>query len=145
LKLLRGETRKSRLRGEALTIADTTPLTPPAFLDGEGLAEWLRLEPLLRGAGLLTALDRMALTVLVEVWARWLDVQRAVAAEGATVVKRGGASQPHPLLRAAAMLANVLRLWCGEFGCTPSSRQRIRIPPPAPKSAVDRFREKHGG
>src|SRR5262245_31806571 len=143
LKLLKGLPGRRPLRGQAPTIPDAPLTEPTELLDPDGLAEWRRLAPILCASGLATPADAMGLTVLCGTWGTWAQIERRLSTEGVVVVKRG-VSQPHPLLKSAAALATVLRVFLCEFGCTPGSRSRIRMTPAAPESRVDAFRRRHG-
>ncbi len=143
LKLLKGNPGRRRL---AQTAPPTVPLGAPEvadFLSDDARREWERLSPVLLGAGLLTPLDGPALNLLCALWGSWVQIARRLTTEGVTVGKR---SQPHPLLAPAARLATLVRAMLTEFACTPSSRARLQIAPPAePPSQLAAFLARHPG
>ena len=89
---------------------DTVPAELAA--DAVGAAEWARVVPMLRVAGMIAAVERPALVALCQQWSRYLG------AHG-----RGDAKD------ADRALAFCLRLW-NELGLTPGSRSKLAALPP---------------
>jgi P27 family predicted phage terminase small subunit len=105
----------------------------PAYLSDEARKEWNRLTPLLQQRGSLTPADATALTLHCEVFARWLDCQRQLKKDGATITvtffsKSGEtmtAMKPHPALKIAQDCERSLRHSLDSFGLTPVARERV--------------------
>lgn len=128
LRVIKGEARPSRTR--PAPKADAGIPRPPAGMSAQAAAEWKRVVPLLTKRGNLTLLDRAALWAYCEAWSRALTATKAFNA-GSPVVKsqndRGG--KKNPAAQIARDAATELRIWCDEFGMTPSSRGRMAAPP----------------
>jgi P27 family predicted phage terminase small subunit len=142
LKLIRGNPGKRPLpKGEPqLPLAAEGP--PPAELAGNvvALAEWARLEPMLRRTRVLTEGDRNALTAACREWSKYLAASAKVDAAG-LVVKVGKSDHPMPnpyLPIANRALALCLQLW-SELGLTPASRARVTIAKETAADQLDTF------
>lgn len=132
LKVLRGNPGQRRLpvREPSLPVA-AVPDAPPAELAGDvvALEEWARLEPLLRGARVLTDADRSALVVLCQQWSVYCAAHRHM--------RQKGALSPY---RAVAYQA--LAAWSrmnDAFGLTPSSRTRVTTAAKTDADQLDTF------
>jgi P27 family predicted phage terminase small subunit len=120
----------------------------PAFLDTRARAEWARLAPQLETLGVLTAVDRSALELYCDTYARWRELRCDLARWRRDRVKR---DQAWRLEAALDRVAALLRQLMAEFGLTPAARTRIEadepLPPAQPtktgtetsKAAVARF------
>jgi len=119
----------------------------PDYLTGAAAACWKRTARDLYDAGLLGALDRDALALYCNAYARWREAEAVLAREGEVVrgpVKRdadgevvgGGQEVQHPMLTVAAKAVEHMLKLLGELGMTPSARSRVRITKPPVKSAV---------
>jgi phage terminase small subunit len=113
LKLLDG-TRRDRIN-ESEPAMEPGRVEPPEHLRGIARDHWLELAPMLAKAGLLAVADRPALELLCVTYAVTRD---------------------DPLDHKAA--ANYARLLT-EFGMTPSSRSRIKLPGERRKDALGEF------
>jgi phage terminase small subunit len=128
--------------------------TAPAHLMGVAKAEWRRMSRLLRDAGLLTALDTVALAAYCMAYARHVEAEgmlqgspgncpncdprneherkdgcsppfHLVPEYGMVIKDRRGKTGPSPYISIANQaMSQMLRL-LGEFGMTPASRSRI--------------------
>jgi P27 family predicted phage terminase small subunit len=100
---------------------------PPEWLDEVGQKEWHRVGPHLLKAGLLTEAD------LIPFAAYCANVQIMVKAlidiedDGMTIPGARGAVR-NPALAAFSSSTNSLRSLAAEFGLTPSSRSRMKLP-----------------
>jgi P27 family predicted phage terminase small subunit len=101
---------------------------PPTDLHGDALREWRRVAPQLERLGLLTGLDRAALSAYCWAWARLLAAQRVLADSGVLVKQRGNRTVKNPAIQVARDAAAECRAWCAEFGMTPSARGRMALP-----------------
>jgi len=119
---LRGTTRRGRhLRQAAAGIprpafpaATADDDDPPAVLaaDPVAAAEWRRLVPLLRAAGILTKLDLNVVIALCIEWSKYVAAQQ----------------QPMTAAVGNRALRQCRALWT-ELGLTPSSRAKLTAPP----------------
>ncbi len=101
----------------------------PDFLDDEARAEWFRMAPVLEEMGVLTPADRAALAAYCTAYSRWVTAERQVQRLG-TIVKSPLKNFPmkSPYLTVADQALETMRKFMVEFGLTPSSRSRIRVP-----------------
>src|SRR4029453_1002250 len=101
---------------------------PPAWLDGEALAEWGRITVDLAAMGLLSTADRPALAAYCTAWSRWVEAEAQVRKFG-TIVKspEKGFPMKSPYLTIADQALETMRKLMVEFGLTPSSRSRIKV------------------
>jgi P27 family predicted phage terminase small subunit len=137
LKLREGNPGKRKLN-------DREPAPPaeipdrPEMLSGVAAAEWDRTVVVLHEMGLLTQADRSALAAYCTAYARWVQAEEQVAKFG-TIVKSPDKGFPmkSPYLTVADQALETMRKFMVEFGLTPSSRSRIRLPGNGP--AVDEF------
>jgi P27 family predicted phage terminase small subunit len=139
LRLLRGETRPSRIgRGEpAPRLAE--PEAPPWF-DERHLQTWKRLTTEVRAMHLLHSADRDVLVGLVRAIVRHEDAARLVAAEGLLVTGKDGRRVRHPAAIIEREAAETVRRLGREFGLTPSGRADLgRAAPPPPGSGPERL------
>ena len=79
--------------------------------------------------GLLTLADRAAFTAYCVVYGRWVDAEKQVRKLG-TIVKSPATGFPmkSPYLTVADQAMEAMRKLLVEFGLTPSSRSRIKLP-----------------
>ena len=128
LKLIEGNPGKRRLNDREPVPPDGMP-DPPDFLDAEARAEWDRTSKVLADMGLLTKADRSALAAYCVAYSRWVQAEAQVAKYG-TIVKspEKGFPMKSPYLTVADQALEAMRKLMVEFGLTPSSRSRIRIP-----------------
>jgi P27 family predicted phage terminase small subunit len=104
---------------------------PPPELAGDepARAEWVRLAPMLRTAGMITVAERGALIALAQQWSRYQDAQQKILSLGMVVKTPHGTPIVNPYLRVAdAALQHCQRLWV-ELGLTPSTRARLSTLP----------------
>ena len=102
----------------------------PAHLNEDAAIEWARVENELDALGLLSGLDRAALSAYCQAWGRWVQAERALAkmtnnADGLIINTKSGNMIQNPLVGVAnKAMADMMR-YATEFGMTPSSRSRI--------------------
>lgn len=102
--------------------------TPPAWLKDEALAEWGRVVPELEAIGLLSVVDRAALTAYCESWATFADATKDIHARGTIVEGRDGNLVKNPSVSMQRDALGQIKAWVSEFGLTPSSRARMQLP-----------------
>jgi P27 family predicted phage terminase small subunit len=103
---------------------------PPAWLQGEALAEWHRIVPELERVGLVTALDQTTLAVYCETFGLWRQATAVVNEHGPTITSARGVVRVRPEHRIAQRALDAMRQWSAEFGLTPTSRGRLTVPKP---------------
>lgn len=131
LKVLRGNPGKRRPNAAEPSLPPSGPEIeePPVEIAGDpvAVAEWSRIVPLLRSAGMVSELERPQLVALCQQWSRYLAAQSRLAGSG--MVLKGSRGEPivNPFLAVSdKALANCQKLWV-ELGITPSARSRIRV------------------
>ena len=104
--------------------------TCPRHLDKEAKAEWKRISAELIKLGLLTSIDRAALSGYCCAYSRWVTAEAQIAQFG-LVVKAGksGYPIPSPFVGIANVALDHMRKFCIEFGLTPSSRSKVQGAP----------------
>jgi P27 family predicted phage terminase small subunit len=142
LKVLAGNPGKRPLNEREPAAPQGVPEIPE-WLDGEAQAEWRRITVDLAEMGLLSKADRPALAAYCTAWSRWVDAEAQVKKYG-TVVKSPDKGFPmkSPYLSIADQTMETMRKLMVEFGLTPSSRSRIRVPAGGDEAdELDRFLE----
>ena len=125
LKRIQGTYRADRDDGLELEVQPEIPKCPP-HLKGEARKEWNRITVELYKLGLITPLDRAALSAYCTLWATYVQCDKVIRANGLTVMgKRGIARRPEVLIRSKAM--SQMREFLIQFGMTPVSRTRLNI------------------
>src|SRR3990172_2095863 len=101
----------------------------PEYLDEHGKAEWFRLVPILKQMRVFTEVDRTALAAYCTAFSRWIHAEAQVKKYG-TIVKspEKGFPMKSPYLCVASEAMEAMRKFMVEFGLTPSSRSRLRVP-----------------
>jgi P27 family predicted phage terminase small subunit len=131
LKILRGIPGKRRLPKNEPILPAVLP-EPPEVIQGAALAEWHRITPLLHGAGLLTALDSSALVAYCQSYATWIEAQANIRKSGTVIKSIQGQPMMSPYLKVANIAWQQWTRMLTEFGMSPSSRSRVKVPE-APK------------
>ena len=129
---LRGSTlvTKRRRRNEAKGPSGIPSC--PDWLDGDGEAMWKTLVPQLEGMGVLTEIDRNALSRYCRLWSRWRNAESFIDQHGEMYPLKDDSGkvkymQQWPQVAIANKLAQQLTRLEQEFGMTPSARSRIQI------------------
>jgi P27 family predicted phage terminase small subunit len=142
LKVLRGNPGRRPYNPEEPTPAPAQ-LTPPSWLEGDAVAEWNRLAPVLHGLGLLTEIDGDALATYCHTWARWREAERNIQKYGMVIKGKGGYPIISPFVAVANRSMAQMKSFLLEFGMTPSSRTRVNASQDRDKP-VDPFAEFDG-
>lgn len=125
LKVIQGTFRKHREKsGAALCIDDKIP-SPPSFLDTEALKEWHRVAPLLFEAGLLSSLDKTALSGYCVAWSRFLAAEKQLEGQEMLISSPTGNLSPNPLIRISRQAQEQFLSAAKLFGITPASRSKV--------------------
>jgi|SRR5579872_39044 len=137
IRILEGNPGKRPLNAQEPMPAEGIPECPE-FLDDEAKAEWFRTATVLHDARLLTLADRSALAAYCTAYSRWIHAEQQVRKYGA-IVKSPDKGFPlkSPYLTIAEQSLETMRKFMIEFGLTPSSRSRLRVP--AGGQAMDEF------
>ena len=137
LRAIEGNPGKRRLNDREPTPPEGVPDCPDE-LDDVARAEWFRTASVLKEMKLLTRADRTALLAYCTVYARWVEAEAQVRKYGAIVKSPNkGFPMKSPYLTVADQSLESMRKFMVEFGLTPSSRSRIRVPEDA--GAADEF------
>lgn len=131
-------------RGSARKNEPTLPVEAPdapVWLAGEAKIEWERLVPILMGAGVLTKADRMALALLCQSWADYLQAKERVDEDGIVVkTAAAGGMRAHPAVGIRNMAWSQVAKGCAMFGIDPADRSGVKAAPKAePEDAKKRF------
>ena len=128
LKVIEGNRGKRPLNKAEPKPAPVTP-TCPAWLQPKAKREWRRIVPELERMGLLTLVDRAALAMYCQEWARYVDAQAQIDKYGSVLKATGsGYVQPSPYVAIARQALSACKAFGVEFGLTPSSRGRMTVP-----------------
>lgn len=130
LRLIKGNPGKRALNKSEPQPKKGAPKCP-AHLDTKAKTAWKKLCERLDEMGVLTLADEYALEVLVSIYARIRDLQRAVknygsttyttiSTQGETVVKA------YPEVSQLEKAESLFRSYLTEFGLTPSARTKIQ-------------------
>ena len=111
--------------------------TRPEWLLSEAKREWSRIVPELQRLDLLTKVDRAALASYCQWWARWVEAEKELELWGLTFTTPNGYIQQRPEVSIAQKASDKCRAFLTEFGLTPASRSRIKLPAAGPP--VDPF------
>jgi P27 family predicted phage terminase small subunit len=119
----------------AKTHSDVPASAPrmPGHLTPEARKEWKRVLPMLLERGSMTDGDAAALSMYVEIFARWVAAKKDVEENGLTITttvldKNGEAvssRKVNPALRVAQDCEKSLRASLRELGLTPASRTKV--------------------
>ena len=122
LRLLRGETRPSRLNRAEPTPRSRRPTMPPD-LSVAATRVWRRVLREYGASGVITAADADVLRAYCEAVARYVDAARTLEASGPLIRgARGGELVKNPLHQIVRDNALLLRAFARELGLTPSAR-----------------------
>jgi P27 family predicted phage terminase small subunit len=124
LKILRG-TRADRINTDAPKGVQGLP-EAPSHLDLVARQEWDRIVPLLDQLGVLTRTDGAALGLYCMTFSRWCLAQDSIQKDGLTVFTDKGSPKGNPAVAIATQAEAQMHRLLVEFGCTPSSRGRLK-------------------
>lgn len=126
LKLLRGNPGKRPINENEPKPEAAIPDIPPE-LDAVAAAEWERVCPELAAIGVLTKLDRSALSAYCQSWSQWLHAIEKMKTHGPVVKAPSGFPIQNPYFAIANSALKQMKAFLTEFGMTPSSRSRISV------------------
>ena len=125
LKLIQGTYRPDRANPSEPRPKPGIPPCPK-YLQGEARRQYRKTARKLARIGLLTELDDMALSMLCQGWADYLEATDQVMKSGMLVKSPNGFPVLNPYLVAANQALKKVRSLLVEFGMTPGSRSRIQ-------------------
>lgn len=130
LKLLRGETRESRLNRRAPKPVGPGP-TMPADMSPEAKAVWRRQTKAMALSGILTVVDTDSLRAYCEAVARYTKAAKLLEESGPLVRgMRGAELVRNPLHQVVRDNAILIRLFARELGFVPGAREGIHVGDP---------------
>lgn len=106
----------------------------PAWLSGEAKAEWRRIVKELEPIGLVTMVDRAALSAYCQAWAELREATRQLDREGRVIEspvfnrsgdKTGTLKKLHPAVRLQRDAFTRVKQFLVEFGLSPASRPKL--------------------
>jgi P27 family predicted phage terminase small subunit len=136
-KIVTGNPGHRALNKSEPTPAPEIPVCPD-HLDTIARAEWDRITPELLALGILTRIDRAALSAYCSAWSRWVEAENNLRKTGTLIKTPSGYPIQNPYLGIANTAIDMMRKFLTEFGMTPSSRSRIHAAPPGGEK-VDPF------
>jgi P27 family predicted phage terminase small subunit len=138
LRILQGNPSKRPLpQGEPQP--DPSMPVMPEGLSVPAQEEWLRLSPLLHNMGVLTSADGAALAALCRQYARHIEAEAHLNAQGVTIASPKGHAIASPYV---AISHGAFDRWyklLGDFGLTPSSRSKLVTPGLTPSDDLQTF------
>jgi P27 family predicted phage terminase small subunit len=139
-KILTGTFRKDRAPKREYQPRKTKKLpSPPSFLGKVAREEWRRVIPDLHAKGLLTVVDRGAITMYCQDWARWVQYEKFIDEMGATYVTENGYPVQRPEVALAQKYQAAAAARANSFGFNPAARTRIEVPEPKTEDPDDAF------
>ena len=125
VKILEGEKNKDRIKKEP----QPSPGLPscPDHLSKGAKAEWRRIVPELKAAGLLSKIDRTELALYCQAYDRWKEAEKMLNEKGPLFKTASGNVITSPMLWVANKAAEQCHKFLVEFGMTPASRGRINM------------------
>jgi len=127
IRILHGNPGKRPLNGNEPQPRRERP-SCPRWLTAEARKEWKRVVPELDRLGVLTIVDRAALTTYCQAWARYVEAEAMLTQYG-SVLKSNKSDyiQVSPYATISKQMALLIKAFCQEFGLTPASRSRISV------------------
>lgn len=136
LKILRGNPGKRPLpAGEPQPQRGAPPC--PEFLHPIAREAWAELVPHLDRLGLLTLIDGQALACHCQAWAEFRLATEMLDAEGRTCLAGTGGLKPHPAIAMQRSAWKAVKDFAAVYGLDPSSRSKLKAPPPADDRVED--------
>lgn len=137
LKIISGNPGKRRIPKEPELQPGN--IDPPGWVRGVARDHWVDIVNDLKNAGIFTALDRVALGMYCEAYAKWIESMNAVRTYGMVTEDRHGAPCVSPYHKTANDAFNQLRQMLTEFGMTPSARTKVAGQAEKRKNEFDDF------
>lgn len=100
---------------------------PPQFLNEVARQEWQRIVPALHREGLVTHLDRVNIGAYCQVFARIVEAETAIAAEGTVITMPSGIRRANPWCGVLNTSLRQLSALSGQLGLSPSARKHVKL------------------
>jgi P27 family predicted phage terminase small subunit len=107
--------------------------TCPKHLNTVARREWTRISRALVACGLLTSVDRAALTAYCVAWSHMVEAETKLSSTGMVIQSPTGYPIVNPFLGIWNRSSDIMHKFCTEFGLTPSARVRLSVNPDAVK------------
>lgn len=102
----------------------------PAQLKGDARVEWKRITKQLFPLGVISELDRAALTSYCIAWGTLLKAIKMIEKEHEVIISENGGAYQNPWVSIRNKAMEQILKHSSEFGMTPSSRARIKADAP---------------
>lgn len=99
----------------------------PPYVQGEALAEWNRVAPILDAMGVLSAIDGTALAIYCLAVGRLIRAQTEIDANPIVVLTERGGSRASPYAKMIREESALILRYMAEFGATPVARTRLTV------------------
>ncbi len=126
-RILDGNPSKRPMKGQSPQPRGDTPICPE-WLSPEAKSEWERVAPELIRLGLLTNLDMITFAGYCVSCSRWRRAQEVLISQGTVYVTLKGKIETRPEVMIAKIAGEQMNAFAAEFGLTPASRLRMRLP-----------------
>lgn len=117
----------------------------PRHLDAEARKEWRRSTKELEPLGMLTKLDMAVLASYCQSFSTWAKATEQIHKTGMLIKASTGTPMINPLFPIANKAEEKMLKALVEIGMSPSSRSRVKVDNPKPKSKIDSFRGRKNG
>ena len=126
LKVLRGTTRPDRtVPKEPKPPTAPRSEAPPSWLSPKARPWWKRIRPLLVRMQVLSGADSLALGLLCDAVAEYIEARNVLAKRGATYTLASGEIRRRPEWDIARDAWRRAKLMATEFGLTPAARAKV--------------------
>lgn len=132
LKIIRGTNQKCRMNPDEAQPDPAIP-SPPEHLSQTASVEWGRISQELYSLGLLSRIDRAALSAYCQVYGRWVEAENKIKEDGLVVTAPSGYAQQSAAVGIANKALELMHKYLTEFGMTPSARAKVRAEKPTEK------------
>lgn len=138
LKVLDGNRGKRKVDVDGEMQPELGVPESPDWMPDEAKDEWDRLVDELERKGGLALIDRAALASACVMWARFVQAELDIAANGIVLIQIEkelddgriliSRAVKNPAVQISKDAQAAYRAWCSEFGLTPSARTRVKVP-----------------
>jgi len=115
----------------------------PSGLSRYAKQAWKRMVPILLDMGVLTVADGDALMLYCEAFAQWKQAMTDIKKNGSYLKGKGSRNQDvmidNPSVAERDKAWSNMKSMLTEFGCTPSSRSRLKVEKPKDVDPLDAF------
>lgn len=129
--------------GRPLNDAEPKPRTTkpkmPSHLGEKAQREWRRVVREVSAMKILTSADADALALYCQTYQRWVEASEKIDEEGMVVTTDNGYPVMSPYITIVNQCIKTMQRLLTEFGMTPASRSRIRVPEKQNDDEFDAF------